>query len=110
MSITPEVESDRGFYFARRYKIYAKATFLQFLIMFEKIAENKRILNVSDSSFKKSEQPQRSKFQVIEGEMTIEAYRYNPNFKEDRGIDKIEQDFKNGKDPAATPPEKTGES
>lgn len=104
MSVTPEAESDRGFYYARRYKVYAKATFLQFLIMFEKIAENKRILNVSDSSFKKSEQPQRSKFQVIEGEMIIEAYRYNPNFKEDRGIDKIEQDFKDGKDPAATPP------
>lgn len=103
MSITPEVESDRGFYYARKYKVYAKATFLQFLIFFEKIAENKRILNVSDSSFKKSEQPQRSKFQIIEGEMIIEAYRYNPNFKEDRGIDKIEQDFKGGKDPAATP-------
>jgi Tfp pilus assembly protein PilO len=103
MSISPEAESDRGFYFARRYKIKAKATFLQFLIMFEKIAENKRILNVGESSFKKSEQIQRSKFQVIDGEMAIEAYRYNANFKEDRGIDKIEQDFKDGKDPAAQP-------
>lgn len=105
MSITPEMESDRGFYFARRYKVKAKATYLQFLIMFEKIAENKRILNVSESSFKKSEQLQRSKFQVIEGEMTIEAYRYNTNFKEDRGIDKIEQDFKDGKDPNAVQPQ-----
>lgn len=104
MSIAPEVESDRGFYFARRYKIKAKATYLQFLIMFEKISENKRILNVGESSFKKSEQLQRSKFQVIEGEMIIEAYRYNANYKEDRGIDKIEQDFKNGKVPGNTQP------
>lgn len=104
MSIAPEVESDRGFYFARRYRIKAKATFLQFLIMFEKIAENKRILNVGESSFKKSEQIQRSKFQVIDGEMIIEAYRYNTNFKEDRGIDKIEQDFKDGKNPTLTQP------
>lgn len=94
MSIAPETELDRGFYLARRYRIKAKATFLQFLIMFEKIAENKRILNVGESIFKKSEQPQRSKFQVIDGEVVIEAYRYNANFKEDRGIDEIEQQFK----------------
>ncbi|MEA9354659.1 type 4a pilus biogenesis protein PilO [Bacteriovorax sp. PP10] len=97
LSIAPEMESDRGFYIARRYRIKAKATFLQFLIMFEKIAENKRILNVGESSFKKSELPQRSKFQVIEGDVVIEAYRYNANFKEDRGIDEIEQQFKDEK-------------
>ena len=102
MSITPVLEVDRGFYFARKYKVKAKATFLQFLIMLEKIAENKRILNVIDSTFNKTERVQRSKFQVIDGEMTIEAYRYNTNYKEDRGLDKIEQDFKNGKGLAPT--------
>lgn len=96
MSIVPETELDRGFYLARRYRIKAKATFLQFLIMFEKIAENKRILNVGESSFKKTDNPQRSKFQVIDGDMIIEAYRYNANYKEDRGIDEIEQQFKEG--------------
>lgn len=101
MSIAPETEIDRGFYLARRYRIKAKATFLQFLIMFEKIAENKRILNVGESSFKKSEQPQRSKFQVIDGELIIEAYRYNANFKENRGIDEIEQQFKDDQHKAA---------
>jgi len=103
ISIAPEVELDRGFYLARRYRIKAKATFLQFLIMFEKIAENKRILNVGESSFKKSEQPQRSKFQVIEGELIIEAYRYNANYKEDRGIDELEQQFKDDQQAAGTP-------
>lgn len=103
ISIAPETELDRGFYLARRYRIKAKATFLQFLIMFEKIAENKRILNVGESSFKKSEVPQRSKFQVIDGELIIESYRYNANFKEDRGIDEIEQQFKDGQQQEAKP-------
>jgi Tfp pilus assembly protein PilO len=102
MSIAPEAEIDRGFYLARRYRIKAKATFLQFLIMFEKIAENKRILNVGESSFKKSSVPQRSKFQVIDGDLIIESYRYNSNFKEDRGIDEIEQQFKDD-NPSKTP-------
>ncbi|MGZ3807385.1 MAG: type 4a pilus biogenesis protein PilO [Bacteriovorax sp.] len=95
VSIMPDKDDDRGFYIARKYKFRAKATYLQFLIMFEKISENKRILNVSELSFKKLEQPQRSKFQLIDGEFTLEAYRYNPGFKEERGIEKIEMEFKN---------------
>lgn len=93
LSISPETDADRGFYIARRYKLKAKATFLQFLIMFEKISENKRILNIGESVFQKSEQVQRGKFQIIEGEFMLEAYRFNPNFKEDRGIDDIQKKF-----------------
>lgn len=93
LSVVPENESDRGFFIARRYKLQAKATYLQFLIMFEKISENKRILNIGESSFKVTTLPQRGKFQVIDGEFVLEAYRYNANFKEDRGIDAIEKKF-----------------
>ncbi len=102
--IIPENDDDRGFYIARRFKVKAKATYLQFVIIFEKIAENKRILNVLDLTFKKLEQPQRSKFQLLDGEFLIEAYRFNPNFKEDRGIEKIENDFKNGNVPIVIKP------
>jgi Tfp pilus assembly protein PilO len=101
LSIMPEKDDDRGFYIARKYKFKAKATYLQFLIMFEKISENKRILNVAELSFKKLDQPQRSKFQLIDGEFTLDAYRYNAAFKEDRGIESIEKEFKDN--PAATP-------
>lgn len=104
VSIMPDKDDDRGFYIARKYKFKAKATYLQFLIMFEKISENKRILNVSDLTFKKLDQPQRSKFQLIDGEFTLEAYRFNPSFKEDRGIDQIEKEFKEGEAPPAKRP------
>ena len=97
VSISPELEVDRGFYLARQYRFKAKATYLQFLIMFEKISENKRILNVGKMSFQKLEQPQRSKFQLISGEFVLEAYRYNSNYKEDRGINQIESQFKESK-------------
>jgi hypothetical protein len=94
LSVRPDPkEEDRGFYLARRYQLKAKATFLQFLILFEKIAENKRILNVGQSSFKKLEQIQRGKFQLIDGDFVIEAYRYNTSYKEDRGIEEIEKQF-----------------
>ncbi len=93
VSIMPDNDDDRGFYIARKYKFKAKATYLQFLIMFEKISENKRILNVAELIFKKLDQPQRSKFQLIDGEFTLESYRFNPNYKEDRGISTIEKEF-----------------
>jgi len=95
LSITPERDEDREFYIARKYKFKAQATYLQFLIMFEKISENKRILNISELSFNKLEMQQRTKFQLIDGEFTLEAYRYNSAFKEDRGIEQIEKQFKN---------------
>jgi Tfp pilus assembly protein PilO len=101
VGIMPDKDDDRGFYIARKYKFKAKATYLQFLIMFEKISENKRILNVGELAFKKLDQPQRSKFQLIDGEFTLEAYKYNAAFKEERGIDKIESEFKDK--PAAAP-------
>ena len=83
MSITPEKDDDHGFYITRKYRFAAKATYLQFLIMFEKIGENKRILNISGLAFKKFEQSQRTKFQLIDGEFTLEAYKFNNSFKED---------------------------
>ena len=87
VSITPEKDDNRGFYIARKYKFKAKATYLQFLIMFEKISENKRILNISELEYTKTDRSQRSKFQLIDGIFTLEAYRYNAEYKEDRSVD-----------------------
>jgi Tfp pilus assembly protein PilO len=87
VSILPDKDDNRGFYIARRYKFKAKATYLQFLIMFEKISENKRILNISELIYQKLDQSQRSKFQLINGEFVLEAYRYNVDYKEDRSVD-----------------------
>jgi Tfp pilus assembly protein PilO len=87
VSILPDKDDNRGFYIARKYKFKAKATYLQFLIMFEKISENKRILNISELEYTKQDRSQRSKFQLIEGLFTLEAYRYNAEYKEDRSVD-----------------------
>jgi Tfp pilus assembly protein PilO len=107
VSIAPEAEELRGFYIARKYRFKAKATYLQFLIMFEKIYESRRILNIGEVNFRKLEQPQRSKFQVIEGDFVLEAYKYNQNFKEDRGLDKLEQRFKADNGPKEKKPRKS---
>ncbi len=94
ISIAPDKDVVREFVIARRYKIKLKATFLQILIMFEKIGESTRILNIGEAVFSKTAEIQRGKFQVIQGEFVLEAYRFNPDYKEDRGIENIENQFK----------------
>lgn len=94
VSVSPEQDDTRGFMVVRTYRFKAKATYLQLLIMFEKISESKRILNVSEVSIRKLEQPQRSRFQLVDGNFQLEAYKYNPAYKEDRGIDDIEKESK----------------
>jgi Tfp pilus assembly protein PilO len=81
----PLKEIKHDFYFAKNYKYSAKGTFLQFLILFEKLEElasKDRILNVKDFEFKISESSdKKSRFQILEFETTIESFRYNPNHK-----------------------------
>ena len=88
--LSPGREENKGFYFTKRYELKGNGTFLQFLILLEKIAENERILNIKTLNLKKSDKKQRGRFQVINTSINIEAYRYNPSHREDRGIKAID--------------------
>ncbi len=89
--LSPGTEVDKGFYFTKFYNIKAAGTYLQLLIFLEKIGEAKRLLNVNDMKLTKMEKKQKGRFQLINVEMNIGVYRYNPNYKESRGIDEIEK-------------------
>lgn len=91
--LSPGIEENKGFYFAKRYELSASGTYLQMLIFFEKIGVSERLLNIKNVEIKKSEEKQRGRFQLINAKISIEAYRYNPNHKEDRGIQEIEKNF-----------------
>lgn len=91
--LTPGNEENKGFYMVKRYDFNGTGTFLQFLVFFEKIAENDRLLNITSLEMKKTQKKQRGRFQLINCNATIIAYKYNPNHKEDRGINTIEQNF-----------------
>lgn len=91
--LTPGAEENKGFYMIKRYEFKAVGTFLQFLIFFEKIAENDRLLNVISLKMKKTAKKQRGRFQLINCDAVIVAYKYNQNHKEDRGISDIEEEF-----------------
>ena len=95
LNITPEQDIVNGFYIVKRYKIVAQATYLQFLLLLERIAENERILNVNGVHLKRLETKRKQRYQPLEVEAVIETYKYNPSHKEDRGINEIEARLKN---------------
>ena len=96
--IKPQLEIDKGFYFIKNYLVTAEGTYLQFLVLFENIAASKRLLNIKSVSFDLiADRIQRARFKLIKGEVMVQAYRYNSSFKESRGIEEIESEFKNKK-------------
>jgi len=92
--LTPIQEQDKGFYFTKEYELRASGTYLQFLVFIEQLANFKRIFNVRSINLKLKELNQKSRYQVVAGVLTIESYKYNPIYKEDRGIEKIETEVK----------------
>jgi Tfp pilus assembly protein PilO len=79
--LTPLSEVDKGAFFSKNYEVKAQGTFLQFLILMEKIAENERLLNIDKLKLSQQNIQQRGRFQMINADIYIEAYRYNPEIE-----------------------------
>lgn len=85
--ITPGGENTSTYFISKEYVIKAKGTFLQFLIFLERIGNATRIYNIKSLKLVNPDASQRGRFQLIVGDGVIEAFRYNPDFKVDRGFD-----------------------
>jgi len=89
-SLVPGKEEASTYFISKEYNFKIKGTFLQFLILLERIGNAERIYNVKSFKLLASNEPKKGRFQVVNGEGVIQAFRYNPDFKVDRGFDKIE--------------------
>jgi Tfp pilus assembly protein PilO len=86
LEMEPLSEKKKDFYFAKRYKFKGKATFLQFLIYFERLGKNDRLINVTNLNLESTKIKQKGRFQLIQIETEMEIYRYNTAYKEKRKI------------------------
>ncbi len=86
-ALTPGKEEASTYFVSKEYSLKAKGTFLQFLIFFERIANATRIYTVKSLKLSNIAENQKGRFQLINGEGIIEAFRFNPDFKVDRGFD-----------------------
>ena len=78
-------EENKGFYFTNKYKIDARGTFLQFLLLLEKLAEADNLINIQALSLRIPQERPRGRFTMIDGQATIELYRYNEQYTESCG-------------------------
>lgn len=85
-------EMAREFLYAKNFTFKGSGTFLQFMVFLENLANQERIFNIKSIKMSKNKTPQKGRFQTVDVEGVIEAYRFNPNYREDRGFDKIEQE------------------
>ncbi|WP_408098475.1 type 4a pilus biogenesis protein PilO [Peredibacter sp. HCB2-198] len=85
-NFTPGKEDKSTYFISKEYSLKAKGTFLQFLIFLERIGSADRIYNIKTLKLETSATPQKGRFQVISGEGVIQAFRFNPDFKVDRGF------------------------
>lgn len=85
-SFSPGKEEKSTYYISKEYNLTAEGTFLQFLIFFERIGNADRIYNIKNLRLVNESQNQKGRFQIIKGEGTIQAFRFNPDFKVDRGF------------------------
>lgn len=86
----PGIEKAGTYFISKEYIVTVNGTFLQLLIFFERLASSDRIYNVKSLKLVNNQSGQRGRFQMISGEFIIEAFRYNPDFKVDRGFENVE--------------------
>ena len=86
----PGGETASTYFISKEYKLKANGTFLQFMIFFERIGNATRIYNVKSLKLVNADSSNRGRFQLISCESIIEAFRYNPDFKVDRGFDSLQ--------------------
>ncbi|MFP5387324.1 MAG: type 4a pilus biogenesis protein PilO [Bacteriovoracia bacterium] len=85
-NIAPGAEDKSVYYISKDYNLQGTGTFLQFLIFFERIATADRIYNIKNLKLTVTDDGQKGRYQVINGEGVIQAFRFNPEFKVDRGF------------------------
>ncbi len=85
-NFTPGKEEKSVYYISKEYTLKARGTFLQFLIFFERIGNSDRIYNIKELRLTTPSDNVKGRFQMISGEGIIQAFRYNPDFRVDRGF------------------------
>lgn len=85
-TMEPKEEGSSTYFISRDYSVKASGTFLQFLIFFERIGNSTRIYNIKSLKLSSSGASRKGRFQLVNGETTIQAYRFNPSFRVERGF------------------------
>jgi len=91
--ITPTDEIEKGFTISKGYNFKGQGTYLQFLILFDRLGENERLFNISTMLIEGAKDKQKGRFKLVNVDAQLETFKYNALYKESRGIDEIESKY-----------------
>jgi Tfp pilus assembly protein PilO len=89
--LRPGMEQPTTYFISKDYNLKASGTFLQFLVFLERIGTAARIYTIQSLRMVVNNSNNKGRFQVIDTDMLIQAYRYNPAFKVERGFTEPEK-------------------
>jgi Tfp pilus assembly protein PilO len=92
--LSPSKENVNGFYIGKEYKFNGVGTYLQFIIMFERLQMSDRLFNVKKMSIKNEGVLQKGRFSLVKCETTLESFKYNSSYQQRSGIEDIENKYK----------------
>jgi Tfp pilus assembly protein PilO len=82
-------EKNDSFFVIKPFELNGQSTFLQFLVMLERLSYSERIFNIKEFELSLPQEAQKGRFQLISFKAKIETYKYNTAHKEDSGIKSI---------------------
>jgi Tfp pilus assembly protein PilO len=85
-SVISNQEQKSTYYISKDFSLKAEGTFLQFLVFFERLKEQDRIYSIKELKIVNSNDKQKGRFKMLSFQSVIQAFRYNPDFKVDRGF------------------------
>ncbi len=87
-------EENKGFYFVKKFRVKAKGTYLQLILFFDQLANQEMLLNISNLNLERTGDDQKGRFQLLNLDTVVEAFKYNSGYVEDRGLNKIDEELK----------------
>lgn len=91
--LSPGKEIEKGFYFEKNYNLKGQGTFLQFMILLEKIEEEERIFNIGSVAFNETKDKQKGRFQLVNSDIKVTTYRRNTKFNEQKELEKTNSEI-----------------
>lgn len=80
VSFNPVPKTDKGMYLVNSVSLSGKGTYLQFLILFEKIQASKRFFNVDNFQLTELPGDAKGRFIFVNVKADLQTFEYNNNF------------------------------
>lgn len=81
VTFNPVPKLDKGMYIVNSVSLSGKGTYLQFLILFEKILTNKRFFNIDNFLLTESPADNKGRFIFVNVKADLQTFEYNKDYK-----------------------------